>query len=259
MLSISSVSPFPSPAPHLTLSTLWKVEADESYHGKYWDAHPKNNIAIRTVDGAGEVEVNGVPHLLTKGSLLIFRYGDMRYYEPQNGFWNFYWFEFEGARGALPFDVTVNAELTEEDVETMEECFRSLPFPSESAYISGVFTMSLLKWLHGYRRESNGEERLISAAVDRILTTPDVTVTQLAELAHMGERSFRTLFKKHIGVSPQEYVSETRIKNAEELLLTTSMSIKEISYALGFQNQYYFSAFFKKKKGVYPREFRKRV
>ncbi|MBQ9116311.1 MAG: AraC family transcriptional regulator [Clostridia bacterium] len=72
----------------------------------------------------------------------------------------------------------------------------------------------------------------------------------------MGERSFRELFKRLIGVSPKEYISEMRIKNAEELLLTTSMSIKEISASLGFSNQYYFSNFFKKKKGGYPEAFR---
>ncbi|WP_423856401.1 AraC family transcriptional regulator [Yeosuana marina] len=36
-------------------------------------------------------------------------------------------------------------------------------------------------------------------------------------------------------------------------------SIKEISFELGFQDQYYFSRPFKKYMGVFPKEYRKDI
>ncbi|MBQ9692613.1 MAG: helix-turn-helix transcriptional regulator [Clostridia bacterium] len=120
-----------------------------------------------------------------------------------------------------------------------------------------LFSALLLKWIRGYQYESDEEKKLISDTVDHIMNNPDVSIADLAKRIHIGERTFRELFKAYMGVSPQAYISEMRIKNAEELLMTTAMTVKEIGYALGFQNQYYFSNFFKKKKGVSPCQFRK--
>ncbi|MBE6610693.1 MAG: helix-turn-helix transcriptional regulator [Ruminococcaceae bacterium] len=258
MLSIMSKSPAACPPPRIVLTTIWKVEADETYHGRYWDNHESNMIAISTIGGIGEVEVNGTVHQLTAGSLLVFRYSDMRYYEPLKDHWDFYWFEFEGGVSALPLGVTVNAGFDEKDVADMEYCFRSLPVPSDAAYISTFFSALLLKWIRGYQYESDEEKKLVSDTVDHIMNNPDVSIADLAKRVHIGEQTFRNLFKTYMGVSPQAYISEMRIKNAEELLMTTAMTVKEIGYALGFQNQYYFSSFFKKKKGVSPCRFRKR-
>lgn len=44
---------------------------------------------------------------------------------------------------------------------------------------------------------------------------------------------------------------------AKELLISSNLTIKEISYELGFQSIFYFSRIFKEKTGMNPSELRK--
>jgi AraC-like DNA-binding protein len=225
----------------------------------YGSAHTKNTIAVKTVGGVGIVEVCGKLHTLTAGSLLIFRYEDMSYYKPKKDEWNFYWFEFDGGTQMLPHGTVVDAELSPEDIPMMDHCFSSLSLPSEAAYISALFSAMLLRWLRGYERYHTAGKELISASVDYIINnlSEPLNVAALAGKCHIGERTYRELFKRYMGSSPQEYITDIRIRNAEELLLTTSLSVKEIALSLGFANQYYFANFFKKHTDCYPSSFRK--
>ncbi len=48
-----------------------------------------------------------------------------------------------------------------------------------------------------------------------------------------------------------------RIRNAQSLLLRSTLSIKEISYMVGFRDQLYFSRVFRQETGMSPRAFRR--
>ena len=65
-----------------------------------------------------------------------------------------------------------------------------------------------------------------------------------------------SLFKKNTGKNITDQITETRIRIAQELLQNTILSIKEISERVGYSNQYYFSASFKKITGLSPSAFR---
>ena len=64
-------------------------------------------------------------------------------------------------------------------------------------------------------------------------------------------RSFRRYYK----TTPHEYLMESKIQEAENYLLYTGLSVKEISAALAFSDQYHFSNTFKKTVGISPKEF----
>lgn len=63
-------------------------------------------------------------------------------------------------------------------------------------------------------------------------------------------------FKASTGFGINEYISLVRIKNAEKLLLTTDYSITKIAELCGFNDSSYFSAVFKKLKGISPLKLR---
>ncbi|MCU6794942.1 response regulator [Paenibacillus sp. WQ 127069] len=65
------------------------------------------------------------------------------------------------------------------------------------------------------------------------------------------------LFKKVLGKTFSEYVTELRIKKACELLKHTELSIEEITTKVGFSDYYYFNKVFKKQCGITPTKFRK--
>jgi two-component system response regulator YesN len=65
------------------------------------------------------------------------------------------------------------------------------------------------------------------------------------------------LFKKNLGKTFSEYVTELRIKKACELLKHTEMSVEEVALKVGIMDYYYFNKVFKKQCGITPAKYRK--
>lgn len=65
-------------------------------------------------------------------------------------------------------------------------------------------------------------------------------------------------FKAEYGMTPYHYLLERKVSSAKQLLKNTAMSITEIAHQLGFCNCHHFSAFFSKRVGLSPSEYRKR-
>ena len=64
------------------------------------------------------------------------------------------------------------------------------------------------------------------------------------------------LFKKKTGMSVTEYITDSRMKLAADLLRNTDKSISFISSAIGSTDDAYFSRSFKKYSGMTPSEYR---
>lgn len=71
----------------------------------------------------------------------------------------------------------------------------------------------------------------------------------------ISKKYFRTLFKKHFGTSPQEYLSNIRLSKAYSYLSENGFNVTETAMLSGFNDIYYFSRVFKKRFGVPPSEF----
>ncbi|MEJ5090039.1 helix-turn-helix domain-containing protein [Sphingobacterium faecium] len=78
------------------------------------------------------------------------------------------------------------------------------------------------------------------------------------ELA-LGLDSFSKKVKKELGKSPSQFIQDRVVLEAKKLLHLTYLSIKEIAAKLGFEDEFYFSRYFKKNVGISPSSFRERV
>lgn len=87
----------------------------------------------------------------------------------------------------------------------------------------------------------------------------EITVEELAGLYSLNKIYFSNKFAKHMGVSPSQFIINRRLEKAMELIKTSNLSLKEISYKCGFQNNLYFSRLFKKKIGMSPSEFKIKI
>ena len=65
--------------------------------------------------------------------------------------------------------------------------------------------------------------------------------------------------KKQYGKTPSKLIRERLTLEAKRLLHLTYKSIKEIAHELGFNDEFYFSRYFKKEVGVSPKVFREKV
>lgn len=86
----------------------------------------------------------------------------------------------------------------------------------------------------------------------------NITLEMICE--HFGcSRSYLSHnFKKNIGQSFRECLTDLRLNNAESLLKYSELSITEIAYSVGFSESAYFSNVFKKKYGISPMTYRKK-
>lgn len=87
--------------------------------------------------------------------------------------------------------------------------------------------------------------------------TRKIAIKQVANLIHVTESNFCKFFKKTTGITFSDYVNEIRINEACRLLELTEMTISQIVYECGFENQSYFNRVFINKKMKSPSQYRK--
>ena len=84
----------------------------------------------------------------------------------------------------------------------------------------------------------------------------EIRLTTLADIAGMSPSAFSRFFKLHTGRNLSEYIIDQRLGYASRMLVDSTNSVAEISYACGFNNLSNFNRVFKKRKGCSPSEFR---
>ena len=106
-------------------------------------------------------------------------------------------------------------------------------------------------------REKRSNRETISGIIHYINSnlTADLSLAALADMAKFSPIYFHKLFKASTGKTLRDFVERQRIKRAVELLISTDMTLTEISYECGFSTQSYFSYAFKRNMGVTPREY----
>lgn len=80
-----------------------------------------------------------------------------------------------------------------------------------------------------------------------------------AQMLNISPNALAKLVKAHYGTTRTNLIAERIATEAKRELYLTARSVKEIAYLLGYQDEYYFSRFFKKQAGVSPSVYRSTV
>lgn len=86
-----------------------------------------------------------------------------------------------------------------------------------------------------------------------------ISLSELAALSGYSERQFFRLFRSVFQTTPNLYIFHLRMKKAEYLLQNTSLSIGEIAFRCGYDDQNYFSRAFRKSIGMTPSEYQRQM
>lgn len=84
----------------------------------------------------------------------------------------------------------------------------------------------------------------------------DISAEMLSDMVNLTPGYFGKIFNDNIGKSVNEYIIEMRMNKAKELLEKNTLSVNDIASQVGFSNQSYFTATFKKWNGITPNQYR---
>lgn len=111
--------------------------------------------------------------------------------------------------------------------------------------------------LPNMQRQVGSHDLLTENAVKYMRENPFSLISEVAAGCGVGESWLYTVFKESLHLSPNEMRQKILCEKAEELLLSTGMSVEEISSCLQFSSSSYFRKILKKHLGKTPSEIRK--
>jgi AraC family transcriptional regulator len=94
-------------------------------------------------------------------------------------------------------------------------------------------------------------------AVMRTSLGERLTLDDLAREARFSKFHFTRLFTRATGLSPLRFLSALRLEEAKRLLLTTRLTVTEISHRVGYDSVGTFTSRFGSSVGVPPKTFRR--
>lgn len=265
------------------------VAAGESYppscHNKEYLFDPERGRTLSEyqllyiVEGAGLLTTTYGSERIVAGDMFLIFPGQWHTYHPDSDSgWREYWIGFKGEnvdnrveRGFFSADKPVyhignNERIVQLYNEAIEIAGDQRPFFQQ--LLAGVVNHILgLMFMTGRNntllRSSLSTRRAIPELVMRAkkyieqAVESDVQMPDIATKLNMSYSTFRHLFKEYTGMSPARYLMNLRIYRAKQMLRSSNISIKEISYTLCFDSPDYFTTMFKRKTGLTPSEFRK--
>ena len=110
----------------------------------------------------------------------------------------------------------------------------------------------LLSWINTI----NSDKRTSLADIMQNNYRYNLTLDQYANLALMSLSTFKREFKKTFNEAPAKWITKNRLRLAAQMLEDTSLSVAEVGFECGFENQTHFSRIFKQNMLLSPLQFR---
>ena len=162
-------------------------------------------------------------------------------------------------------DRSVVSELDDELMSAVLRFLRSLTADSDRRVLAPLYLQELVyrilqrdrfsKLLLIAGQQSDGNS--VAAALNYInahLSEP-LTVDILAGQVNLSSSAFSRRFRELTGRSPYQFVKETRLERARELLLERRLGVRDVSVAVGYASMSHFIKEFRARFGTTPREY----
>lgn len=240
------------------------------------------------VDGERSVTMDGVPYKLSKGSMVFRKPGQM---VTGYGDYNAYMLtlDFSNTLKIAPNEYIRNRDSIDQ-VLCHPDVFNIIPdvfFPAHQQELSELyekmiacsypnimdvkmqkrliaeFLFLVISDAFRYNRESIEPDSANTNYVKKVCQyinrhyNENITVETLAQIVSLNKNYLIRLFNKELSTTPNQYILETRLFYARNLLLQTRLSIQDISLSCGFNTPSYFIKCFRTRYGQSPLVYRR--
>jgi AraC-like DNA-binding protein len=230
-------------------------------------------VFIRCFRGSGWCDLNGVRHLVYEQNLLVVPARCPHAYGASNKDpWSIEWFHAIGTglpdylrrlgvSRRLPI-LTLrpgawSSSLFGEALSSLEAGFTDAHLLHAAQALSHLLSRLIVQ-----QKQSIEDPCSVKARIENIAGflqenhDRPLRVAELASMAGLSASHFASLFLKHTGYPPMDYLIRSRIEQACRLLDQTPLNIKEIAASVGYEDPYYFSRLFKKVTAYSPKNYR---
>ena len=235
-----------------------------------------DNLLIYCVAGRGHAETDGWHGAISAGEILLLPQGRAHRYEAnEDKPWSIYWVHFQGGSSAIFNHYLGGSEETEPLIKVgvapqLIAHFRNLMAVHRTGYNTTAFINAANQLRHllthialemveerASNQHSFNLEEVQSFMLEHIGQQLDLET--LAAAAKLSKFHFTAKYKALTGYSPIRHFLNMKMEHACQLLDTSSLSVKGVAAALGYDDQLYFSRLFSKTVGLSPRAYRRSV
>lgn len=100
--------------------------------------------------------------------------------------------------------------------------------------------------------------RAIVEVIEKNMDNSELSVEDLQDALKVGKWHLTAKVKALVGLTPMEFIRETRLSHAAELIDKSDYNMTQITYMIGMSDSRYFSRCFKQKYGITPTEYKNR-
>ncbi|QLE98389.1 AraC family transcriptional regulator [Neptunomonas phycophila] len=230
-------------------------------------------LMIYCLDGEGKLTINNQTHTVKAGDIICLPKGVAHAYKASETTpWTIYWVHFSGDKSEdfidylainsnnYVFPLGIHSRLTS-DFESLLECrqysYNINAFVHTASLLRQILThIAQLQPLAKQQAAHNFDlERVHSLMQARI--HEQLELEALAETVSLSKFHFIKKYKELTGTTPINHFIHLKVERACHLLDVTTKSINEISFAVGYEDAYYFSRIFKKIMGISPSQYRR--
>ena len=218
------------------------------------------------ISGSGIIICNNKIYTVNEGDTFLLPMGSNHIYysNPDNQFERI-WINFKGELACALLDIyklndiIVFRNVNTHDIFTeIHEACKKLSDPEEYKTHSSQLFFKLIQTLSNNKRTTSA----VTSEIEQIRLYIDCNITENLKISDIAQKfSFSNehiirIFKKNYGITPHQYILQSKIRLAMIMLKMTNSRIDEIAEQLGFSDSHHFSTQFKKLMGYKPSLYR---
>ncbi|MFI4912808.1 MAG: AraC family transcriptional regulator [Sedimentisphaeraceae bacterium JB056] len=267
---IRPLSSFPTP-----LRVEREVQDNPSYVRVGKNCNVENRCTMTyTISGKGQFQDSSGQYTINPGDVFLRIDNDpsMFFSYPKDGKekWDFIWFNYCGESAAQYTKDIISRNGPLYQLDSQSPIIQKLSSyqsysgmscnitPGEGSMLV-IEALAALNQSHNEDFNSSSQNRLILKAQKFISNniSHNISVAEIAAAISISREHLSRIFAENLHITPYEYLVKQKMTFACQMLNNSTLSNKEISSRLGYNDQAQFSRIFKKTLNMTPTEFRK--